>query len=81
MTARQPWGALHDEVLRDLYPDFPTCVVAIVLGRSERAVYQRARDLRVGKSAEYLAGPYAGRLGRGDGRGAGTRFRPGAVSA
>jgi hypothetical protein len=77
MTTRQPWRALHDEVLRDLYPDFPTCVVAVVMDRSERAIYQRARDLRIRKSPEYLAGPYAGRIGRGEGRGVGTRFQPG----
>ncbi len=77
MTTRRPWGALQDELLRELYADMPTRVLAVVTERSERAVYERARTLGLKKSPEYLAGSYAGRIGRGEGRGSSSRFKPG----
>jgi hypothetical protein len=77
MITRRPWGSLQDDLLRDLYADMPTVVLARVLEHSERAVYDRARKLGLRKSAEYLSSAYAGRLGRGCGRGAGTRFAKG----
>lgn len=74
---RRPWGRLQDELLRELYPDMPTQVLAVVTERSERAVYERARTLGLKKSPAYLASSYAGRIGRGERRGSATEFRAG----
>lgn len=79
MADREPWWPEHDEILRRAYAHNATDRLAEVLGRSARAVYQRAKLLGLGKSAEYLASPASGRLRIGDGRGAGTRFTKGQV--
>lgn len=76
--SRQAWSAADDALLRRLYPDNPTGVIASRLGRTVTAVYAAARVRGLTKSDAYLAGPEAGRL---DGvRGANTRFRKGHTS-
>ena len=52
------------------YPNTPTKALSRLLRRSESSVYQCARNLGLRKSAEYLAGPDACRLRRGDNIGA-----------
>lgn len=73
---RSRWSQHHIDIVRDYYPHVPTAVLAAVLGRSEGAVYQQARNLGVRKSEEYLASPLAGRTGH-DTRGGRTRFAKG----
>lgn len=69
------WTADEIESLRINYAGFPTRVIAHLLGRAERAVYNKALSLGLRKSPEYLASSYAGRW---DGkRGGATRFKPG----
>jgi hypothetical protein len=76
-VTRRPWGRLQDDLLRELYADMLTRVLAIVTKRSERGVYERARSLGLKKSAAYLSSEHAGRLGAHTVRGVGTRFKPG----
>jgi hypothetical protein len=75
----RPWTADEDETLALNYANFPTYLIAHVLGRSERAVYQRAESRGLNKSADYLASDNAGRIQRGrtDPRMVGTQFKPG----
>jgi hypothetical protein len=74
----RPWTDDEDETVRLNYANYPTFLIAFLLGRSDRAVYQRALDLGLKKSREYLAGPHAWRW---DGkRGGATRFKPGHAS-
>lgn len=70
----------HDDdiaLLRELYPHNPTRELCGLLDRTEQQVYFMARKLGIKKSPEYLAGPHACRLRRGDNVGAGNRFKPG----
>lgn len=80
-AGKRLWSAADDAVLRRLYPNTPTAVLARRLRRSLTATYGRAELLGVKKSAAYLAGPHAYRLRRGDNVGAAYRFTPGHVPA
>lgn len=75
MKQRAPWTEAEIATLRDRYPHQPTRELAAMLGRSERSIYERAYQLGLKKSPEFLA---SGRAGRLDGvRGGATRFKPG----
>jgi hypothetical protein len=78
---RKPWTAKEIELVRDLYPEVPTKLIAERLGRSVEKVYARAAKLGLHKSAEYLASPDACRLRRGDKVGLACRFQPGHAPA
>lgn len=71
---RRRWEPGELVLLRMHYADTPTAQLARMLRRSVTAVYQRALGMGLLKSAEYLAGPHAARLRRGDSRGAASRF-------
>ncbi len=75
------WTAAEAEMLRARYPYEPTSDIARDLERDERAVYQKAYQLGLQKTPEYLASPEAGRLRANDTRGATTRFKAGQVPA
>jgi hypothetical protein len=75
---KHPWRADEDALLRRLYADTPTAQIAAQLGRTEASTYQRARTLRLAKSAAYLASALSGRIRPGDtDRGLAGRFKPG----
>lgn len=76
---KRPWTATESAVLCARYPNEPTAAIARDLGRTARSAYQRARDLGLRKTAEYLAGPHACRLRRGDNAGVAFRFKKGQV--
>jgi hypothetical protein len=71
------WTEDQVRQLRELYPHQTTEAVAAALGRPVPAVYHKATSLGIKKSAEYMAGPHACRLRRGDNVGARYRFKPG----
>ena len=72
---RKPWPDSDIEKLRALYPHQPTRELAVLFDRSVRSVYEKANQLNLKKTREFLASGLAGRL---DGvRGLGTRFKPG----
>lgn len=74
---RRRWTEQELETLRTMYADTKTATLAVLLGRTERAVYMAADTLGLKKSAAYLASPEACRLRRGAHVGAATQFRPG----
>lgn len=78
---RRFWTDIEVEILRRLYADTPTRLVADKLGRPLSQVYQTAARLGLKKSDEYLASPHACRLRRGDGVGAAFRYKKGNVPA
>ncbi len=74
-----PWPKKSVAALKRRYPHEPTATIAADLGVTVSAVYGKAGDMGLKKSAEYLASPSASRLRRGDGVGAAHRFLPGHV--
>lgn len=77
----QPWTPRDEALLRDLYPDHTTLAVAALLGRSVSKVYAKACRLGLSKSADFLAGPYSGRMRLGQNpNSVPTRFKAGQVS-
>jgi hypothetical protein len=79
-AGKRLWSKADDAILRRIYPDTPTPVIARQLRRTVASTYGRAMKLSLHKSAAYLASPAACRLRRGDHVGARTRFQPGHVS-
>lgn len=72
---RTPWTAEQDATLRARYPHEKTERLVEALGHSISSIYQRAANLRLRKTPEFLASPDARRL---DGKiGAAGRFKKG----
>lgn len=67
------------QMVREFYPIMPTEALAKVIRRPVNSVYMQAARLGLRKTPEYLAGPFACRLRRGDNVGAAFRFKPGHV--
>lgn len=67
--------------LVELYPDQSAKAIALVVGKSARAVYSKANALGLAKSAEYLSSTASGRIQRGriDPRMVATQIKPGEV--
>lgn len=78
---RRPLTPDELETVRINYANHPTFLIAHLVNRSERSVYQAARKMGLKKSAAYLAGPWAQRLRRGDEAGKAYRFPKGHVPA
>jgi hypothetical protein len=79
--ARSFWSERELGIVREMYPNFPTKVIAEKLGRRIGSVYQCAAKLGLHKSDEYLQSPDACRLRRGDEIGKAFRFKKGQVPA
>ena len=62
---RVPWVPSEDEIIRRLFPNNVTAEVGALIDRSPGAVFKRAAQLGVKKSAAYLASDRAGRIQRG----------------
>jgi hypothetical protein len=75
------WDVDSDALLRELYPDFPSALLAKRFSCTLTALYQHARKLGLKKSEAYLASPYAQRLRRGGEVGKAYRFPKGHVPA
>lgn len=71
----QPWQPCEDAALAALYPNTPLPKLVNILGRTERAIYSRAKLLGIKRSQAFLAGEHSGRLRSGDGKE--TQFAPG----
>lgn len=80
-AGKRLWEADDDALLVARYPHEPTPALARELRRTVQAVYVRAKSLGLAKSTEYLAGPHACRLRRGDNPGVAFRFKKGHVPA
>ena len=75
---RHAWTGAELDVLRRMFPDTVTAVLADVLGIPAHVVSKKAQALGLQKSPAFLASPRSGRTF--DGRGAATRFQPGQPS-
>lgn len=75
------WNADSDALLRELYPDFPSQMLADQFGCTLTSLYQHAHKLGLKKSEAYLASPYAQRLRRGYEVGKAYRYPKGHVPA
>jgi hypothetical protein len=72
---RAEWTLKQLQMLREQYPNVKTADLAVALGKTVTAVYQKAYQFGLNKSAEFLASPASGRTnGR---QGIGTRFTKG----
>lgn len=82
MTARRYWTPSEETIVRQHYPHQRTAdLIALLPGRTERTIYQKASALGLKKTAEYIASESAGRIQRGctDPRMLSTQFKPGLV--
>lgn len=77
--SRFVWTDEAVALLRRLYADTPTDLIAAQIGATPEQVYHKVQSLGIRKSAEYMASEVACRLRRGDNVGAATRFKPGLV--
>lgn len=71
------WTEHELAVVRKYYPDTPTNVIAEVLGRPIKQIYNQAKTLGLKKTEAYLNSPYACRLRHGDNVGKEFRFKKG----
>lgn len=80
--ARTPWTAADDQAMRERYPHETAASLARSLGRSLPAVYARAAQLGLKKSADFQASAASGRVLPGHGRAGSmaTQFKPGQTS-
>lgn len=78
MSTRRPWTDAERAVLRELYADTPTAVIAARLGRSVGTVFTAAYNLGLRKSDTYFEAGHGARL-TGE-RGRSTRFKAGQPS-
>lgn len=74
---RKRWTDDEVQLLRREYPDTPTTDLSARLGHSMASIYGQVEFLGLRKSPEYMQGPHACRLRRGDNVGKATRFKPG----
>jgi len=74
---RRPWTDAEIALLRATYPHTETRKVAELVGHPLKSTYQKARLLKLGKSAAFFASDASGRIKHGATKGAGTRFGKG----
>ena len=79
MSRKDPWTERELRLLRELYPDLKAETVAIEIGRTVRAVHQKARSMGIEKSEAFKASFVSGRIlaGHTDPRITANRFKPG----
>jgi hypothetical protein len=74
-TSRRFWTTGELNKLKSLYPDTPMDELVRLLNRPPSAIQGKAKELRVKRSAEFLAGEHSGRVRAGNQRGLATRFQ------
>lgn len=79
MTDRRHWTPAQIAQLRALYPDMKAATVAQEIGRTEKSVHAKARQLGIGKSEAFKKSWASGRIqaANTDPRMVATRFKPG----
>ena len=76
-TRRRFWTTAEVSRLVALYPDTPMIQLQEMLGRPKSAIYGKAKELGLKRSAEFLASEHSGRLCRSNNPGVATRFQKG----
>lgn len=64
------WTVEQIDLLRIYYPDMRTCDLAELIGRPRNSIYAKASELKLVKSAAFLASPASGRTSGNQGKGA-----------
>lgn len=76
-TRRRFWTTAEESRLVALYPDTPMTQIQETIGRPKSAIYGKAKELGLKRSAEFLASEHSGRLRRSNNPGVATRFQKG----
>jgi len=77
-TARRRfWTTAEVSRLESLYADTPMIQLQATFGRPKSAIYGKAKELGLKRSAEFLASEHSGRLRQGHESGVATRFQKG----
>ena len=76
-TRRRFWTTAEVSRLAALYADTPMTQLQAMLGRPKSAIYGKAKELGLKRSAEFLASEHSGRLRQGHESGVATRFQKG----
>lgn len=71
----RPWISPELNRLKTLYPNTPMDELVRALNRSSASILGKAKELKLKRSAEFLAGEHSGRFGSGNQRGLKTRFQ------
>jgi hypothetical protein len=74
-NSRRFWTTVELDRLKSLYPDTPMVELVRVLNRPVTAIWSKAKELGVRRSADFLASEHSGRVGAGNCRGKSTRFQ------
>lgn len=73
--SRRFWTTGEVDRLKSLYPNTPMGDLLRLLNRPASAIHAKAKELRVRRSSEFLAGEHSGRVRAGNRRGLATRFQ------
>lgn len=75
----QPWTPTEIDMLRRTYPHHTATAIGHLLGRAQSSVYQKAQQLGLRKSTEFLASQKSGRIQTGQQHPniVANRFKPG----
>lgn len=76
-NCRRFWTTAETTRLTAMYPDTPMSELVALLGRPKAAIYGKAKELGLKRSAEFLASEHSGRLGLTNNPGVATRFQKG----
>lgn len=76
-TRRRFWTTAEVSRLESLYADTPMTQLQATFGRPKSAIYGKAKELGLKRSAEFLASEHSGRLRQGHESGVATRFQKG----
>jgi hypothetical protein len=74
-TNRRFWTTGELDRLKSMYPNTPMGDLVGMLNRPASAISAKAKELRVKRSADFLASEHRGRLRAGNQRGLATRFQ------
>lgn len=77
INRRRFWTMAEESRLAALYPDTPMRQMQETLRRPKSAIYGKAKELGLKRSAEFLASEHSGRLRTGSNPGVATRFQKG----
>ena len=61
-TSRRFWTTVELDKLKSLYPNTPIDDLVRLLNRSDRAIYAKAKELRLKRSAAYSTSEHSGRF-------------------
>jgi hypothetical protein len=79
MTKRKLWLPSDVESLKLLYSDTPMFELVKKFDRNSMSISNKAYDLGLKRSTEFLSGPYGGRIKKGERISTGTEFKKGLI--